>query len=66
MLTAIFTFELSYFNCDMQIAMRDEGAGRNIDNEPPLHSVTQAVNSSLQAYKSFSRTQKRKVVRLEF
>ena len=33
----------------------------------PLHSVTQAVNPSLYACKvSFSRTQKRKFVRLEF
>ena len=33
---------------------------------PPIHSVTQAVKSSLHACKvSFSRTQKRKFVRLE-
>ena len=49
--------------------MRDRGAGSDIDNTPlPIHSVTQAVNSSNQyACKvSFSRTQKRKFERLEF
>ena len=36
-------------------------------NRPPLHSVTQAVNSNLQACKvSFSRTQNRNFVQLEF
>ena len=34
-LTAIIMFELSYFNCDQQIAMCDEGAGRDNDNKPP-------------------------------
>ena len=45
-----------------------KGARSDIDNNPPfIHSVTQAVNTSLYACKvSFSRTQKRKFVRLEF
>ena len=34
-LTTIITFELSYFNCDHQIAMRDKEAGWEIDYEPP-------------------------------
>ena len=47
-LTAIITFEPSYFNRDQQIVMRDEGAGRDIHNDPPSpYSITQAVNSSL-------------------
>ena len=44
-----------------------KGAESDIDNEPPPYSVTQVVNSSLYACKvSFSRTQKRKFVRIEF
>ena len=47
-LTAIITFEPSYFNCDQQIVMRDEGAGRDIHNYAPApYCVTQVVNSSL-------------------
>ena len=43
--------------------MCDEGARRNIDNEPPLRSVTQTVNSSLSACKlSFSWTQKAQLI----
>ena len=39
-LTAIITFELSYFNCDLQISMRDEGAEKDIDNKlPPIPSL---------------------------
>ena len=39
-LTAIITFELSYFNCDLQISMRDEGAEKDIDNKlPPIASL---------------------------
>ena len=34
-LTAIITFEPNYSNCDLRIAMRDEGAKTDIDNEPP-------------------------------
>ena len=59
MLTAIIVFELSYFICYLQIAMHDEEAGRDIDNNPSPHSVAQAVNNRLKACKvSFSRTQK--------
>ena len=45
-----------------------KGAGSDINNNPPpLYSFPQAVNTSLYAYNvSFSRTQKRKFVRLEF
>ena len=34
-LTAIITFELRCFNCDLQTAMHDERAGKDTDNEPP-------------------------------
>ena len=63
----MITYELSYFICDLQIAMRDEGTF--IDNKlpPPPDFVTQAVNGSLKACKvSFLRTQKYNFVRLEF
>ena len=43
-LTAIDTFELAYFYCDLQIAMRDEGAGRDISDEsPPIPSLKQWI-----------------------
>ena len=66
--------KLSYFNRDLQITMRDEGRREqevtSTTTPPPptpIHSITQAVNSSLYACKvSFSRTQKRKFVRREF
>ena len=51
MLTAIITFERSYFNFDLQIAMRNEGAGSDINYISPSTtsplSFAQAVNSSL-------------------
>ena len=40
-------FEQTYFNCDLHIVMCYEAAERDIDNEPPPHSITEAVNSSL-------------------
>ena len=47
-LTVIITFEPSYFNRDQQIVMRDEGAGRDIHDDPTApYCVTLAVNSSL-------------------
>ena len=57
--------KLSYFNRYLQITMRDDVAGSDIDNtSPPLpHSVTPAAYA---CKASFSRTQKRKFVRLEF
>ena len=62
--TAITTPELSYFNCDLQIAIRDEGAGMDIDNEPPpIPSLKQKIVS----YKSTKyHFEERKTVRLEF
>ena len=37
-LTAIVTFELNYFNCDMQIATRDEESWKG--NQPPPFRCT--------------------------
>ena len=45
-LTTIIAFELSYFNCDLQITMRDEAAERGHRKRTASHSVTQVVNSS--------------------
>ena len=49
--------DLSYFNCDLQIAMRDEEAGKDIDNEPPpILSHKQQIAAYKQWCKKYSKT----------
>ena len=44
MLSAIITFQPIYFDCDLQIAMFDEGARRDIRNKPPpISSLKQQI-----------------------
>ena len=45
-LTASITFELSYFNCDPQIAIRDKKAGS--DNKQAYHAAYVYIIISLQ------------------
>ena len=65
-LTAIITFELSYFNCDLQIAVHDEGSRKEHRQRTAPHSVSQAVNISLQACTVHFQECKNAFVRLEF
>ena len=44
MLSAIITFQPSYFDCDLQIAVRDEGTGRDIHIKSlPILSLEQQI-----------------------